>query len=116
MRSDYAIARYANIVLGTWLFLSAFLWPHSYAQVTNTWVVGLLVVALAVVSLRVPQARYMNAILAVWLFLSAFALPTLRMATVWNNALVAIAVFFVSMLPGYATGGPRTPAGPGSTP
>jgi hypothetical protein len=28
--------RVANIVLGIWLFLSAFLWLHSAAQMTNT--------------------------------------------------------------------------------
>jgi hypothetical protein len=116
MRSDYAMARYANIVLGAWIFVSPFLWPHGYAQRTNAWVVGSLSVALAVAALRAPIARYLLAVLAVWLFLSAFALPTLRMATVWNGALVAIAMFFVALLPEQGTPrGPRA-VGPGSIP
>ena len=116
MRDDYAMARYANIVLGVWLFISAFLWLHSYAQMTNTWIVGLLCVLLAIVALRVAVARYVNAILAVWLFISAFALPSVHVGTVWNNALVAIAIFFVSLLPAYAERGPRGTAGPGPLP
>jgi hypothetical protein len=46
----------------------------------------------------VPWARYLNTVLAVWLFISAWALPTLSIATVWNNVLVAIAIFVVSLV------------------
>jgi hypothetical protein len=97
-------ARVVNIVLGIWLFISAFIWPHSYSQMTNTWVVGVLCVAFAVISMRVPEARYLNAILAVWLFISVWALPTISAGTRWNNALVAIASFAAAMAPAYITG------------
>jgi hypothetical protein len=92
-------ARIANIILGVWLFISAFIWPHSPEQYSNTWILGALCVIFAVVAIAVPWFRYLNTALAVWLFISAFALPTVSVGTVWNNALVAIAIFIVSLLP-----------------
>jgi hypothetical protein len=102
-------ARGINIALGVWLFISAFLWPHTYAQFTNEWIVGVLCVIFAVVAMWAPQARYLNAALAVWLFISAWALPTISSGTIWNSVLVAIAIFAVSLLP--ATQVPSTPTG-----
>src|SRR5262245_35529310 len=90
-------ARYLNILLGAWLFLSAFLWRHSDPQFTNTWLMGVLCVAFALTALAVPAARYLNTALAIWLFISAFALPRINNGTVWNNALSAIAIFLVSL-------------------
>ncbi len=104
---NVSMARIANIVLGVWLFISAFLWEHSYAQMTNTWILGLLCVAFAAIAIKVPQARYLNAVLAVWLFISAWTLPIVATGTLWNNALVAVAVFVISLLPGYVGRGER---------
>ena len=102
-----------NLILGVWLFISAFLWPHSAGQLTNTWVCGLLCAAFALISTRVPNARYLNTAVAVWLFISAFALPTDRIGTVWNNALIAVAIFIVSLVaPEEAEYGKRTPMQP----
>ena len=106
-QEDFNTGRIVNIVLGIWLFVSAFLWPHSYAQMTNTWILGVLCVAFALIAMRVPEARYLNAVLAVWLFVSVWALPFISSGTRWSNALTAIAIFFVSLAPGYL-GGPGT--------
>jgi hypothetical protein len=92
-------ARTLSIILGVWLFISAFIWPHSDAQRTNTWIMGLLCVVFAMAALRMPEVRFANTVLAIWLFISAFALPALSAATVWNNALVAIAIFIASLVP-----------------
>jgi hypothetical protein len=104
-QQDFNNARIVNVILGVWLFISAFLWPHTYSQMTNTWILGVLAVAFALLAMRVPEARYLNTILAVWLFISVWALPTMSVATQWNNALVAIAIFLMSLAPGYL-GGP----------
>ena len=79
-QEDFTTARIVNIILGIWLVVSAFLWPHSYAQMNNAWIVGVLCVAFALVAMRVPEARYLNTLLAVWLFISVWALP-MRTAT-----------------------------------
>lgn len=92
-------ARIANVVLGVWLFISAFIWPHTQAQMTNTWIVGALIAIFALVAMRAPQARYVNTALAIWLFISVWVLPVESTATLWNNAIVAIAVFVLSLLP-----------------
>jgi hypothetical protein len=100
-QEDLANSRIVNIVLGIWLFVSAFIWRHTYAQMTNTWIVGVLCVAFAVLATRVAEVRYLIAALAVWLFVSVWALPTMSMATQWNNALVALAMFAAALAPAY---------------
>jgi len=92
-------ARTLNVLLGIWLFISAFVWSHAQAQMTNTWILGVLCVVFALIAMRVAQVRFLNTALAVWLFISAFALPGHSQGTVWNNALVAIAIFVVSLAP-----------------
>ncbi|HWV39722.1 MAG TPA: SPW repeat protein [Vulgatibacter sp.] len=102
-------ARIANIVLGVWLFISAFLWSHTQSQLTNTWIVGLAIIAVALIALAAPPVRYVNTALAVWLFISVWALPSESAATQWNNAIVAILVFLFSLVPEGIT----TARGPG---
>ncbi len=89
-----------NALLGVWLFMSAFLWPHSAAERADTWIVGVLCVAFSLAATRLPAARWLNALLSVWLFVSAWALPHHNEATVWNNAFVAICVFLLALEPG----------------
>jgi hypothetical protein len=97
-----ASPRILNVVLGIWLFVSAFLWRHTHSQLTNTWIVGVLCVLFALVAMAIPWARYLNTALAVWLFISTWALPSVSAGTVWNNVLLAIAIFIVSLRPGGA--------------
>jgi len=91
--------RIINVILGVWLFISAFVWPHTSAQMTNTWVCGVLCVIFALVAMAVPWVRYLNTLLAIWLFISAWALPSVSPGTIWNNVLCAIAIFIVSLVP-----------------
>jgi hypothetical protein len=88
-----------NVVLGTWLFISAFLWDHSAAQQLNSAIVGALVTLFAVLTRRMPEGRIVTTLLAVWLFVSTFGLSAVDPATVWNNALCAISIFAVSTVP-----------------
>ncbi len=94
------VPRYLNIILGVWLFISAFVWPHTAAQRTNTWILGVLAVIFALIALSTPPARWLNTALSIWLFISVWALPHQNIATQWNNALVAIAIFLLSLVPG----------------
>lgn len=96
-------ARALNIVLGVWLFISAFVWMHTGPQFNNAWIVGALTVVIGGIALAAPNVRFFNTALAVWLFISAFALPTLMAATVWNSVIVAIAVFVLSLVSGMPT-------------
>jgi hypothetical protein len=95
-------ARALNVALGVWLFISAFAWPHTMAQHTNTWICGVLAVVFALAATRYPQARVLNTILSVWLFISVWLLPRGNVGTAWNNALVAIVMFCLSLIPSQA--------------
>lgn len=103
-------ARIINIVVGAWVFVSAFIWMHAGADLTNTWIVGLAIAVIAAIGLGVPQIRFVNTALAIWLFISAFALPTVLSATVWNNAIAAIIVFIASLVGDYGSMHVRRPA------
>src|SRR5512146_2183812 len=92
--------RAVNVVLGIWLFVSAFIWAHAPAQQTNTWILGLLCVIFALIAMSSPPARWLNTALSIWLFISVWALPHDNLGTQWNNALVAIAIFVLSLVPG----------------
>jgi hypothetical protein len=91
-------ARGINAALGAWLFISAFVWPHTSAQFWNTVIVGLIVAAVALGAFRMVQLRFVNAIAGVWLFFSIWALPTFSSATAWNNGIVAAGIFLLSMI------------------
>jgi uncharacterized membrane protein len=96
---SYLYPRGVNILLGVWLFISAFAWAHSRPQFTSTWVLGVICVAAAIIALSVSWFRYVNTALAILLFILAFALRPVSAGTTWNNALVAIAIFVFSLLP-----------------
>jgi SPW repeat-containing protein len=93
------LARGINILAGVWLFISAFVLPHESAMFTNTWILGILAVIFAITAMRYPAVRYLNTLLAIWLFISAFALPHVNNVPVWNNAIVAIVIFVISLIP-----------------
>lgn len=100
-----AAARYVNIVVGVWLFISAFIWQHTDASRTNTWIVGALCAIFAVIALKSPPVRWLNTVLSVWLFFSVFAVYHLSGGTFWNNLIAAIVMFAASLVPSHAMGG-----------
>lgn len=93
--------RALNVVLGAWLFLSAFAWPHARSQFINTLITGVLVVVFALGACVAPRVRYFNTILSAYLFVSAWCYPSstmAEMATQWHNAMVALWIFLISVL------------------
>jgi hypothetical protein len=87
------------IALGAWLFISAFLWPHGTASAANTWIVGLLIAIAGLIALRMPWMRWVDTGLAIWLFLSTLAISHTTRGTLWNNLIIALLVFLVSLVP-----------------
>ena len=109
---DTRSSRYLNIIVGVWLFISAFVWRHSAAQFTNTWIMGIIVAGVAALALTWPTIRYLNTLAGAWLIISAFALPTITAGTRWNNFIVGIVVVVLSLAgaPSIATQVRRTRA------
>ena len=97
------------IALGAWLFISAFLWPHGTAS-ANTWIVGLLIAIASLIALRMPWMRWVDTALAIWLFLSTLAMPGATRGTLWNNLIVALLVFLVSLVPEGVFPAPHRPS------
>jgi hypothetical protein len=90
--------RIVSLVLGAWLFISAFLWHHSSAQFANAWIMGALVVLFSFMANRFAQARYATAGIGAWLFVSSFFLPRATTATSWNHVLVGLALIMTSLM------------------
>lgn len=107
--NDGRWARGINALLGIWLIISAYVWPHVVGQVTNAWIVGILAIVLAgLATYSAPQARYGNTVLGIWLFLSAFIVATMSAATMWNDLIVGALMFIFSLVPNRGTA--RAPA------
>lgn len=93
-------ARAASAILGLWLFLSAFLWPHTFFDQTNAWVMGIAVVTLAMFGLSgLTWARYANAAIGAWLMVSAILAPRVATATFWNHLLVGFGLVIFGLSP-----------------
>jgi len=100
--------RYLNAAAGAWLFISAFVWPHTGSELTNAWIVGALMFFAALLALGAPAVRFANTALAVWLFVSTLVMGGAN-GTVWNHVIVAIVAFIVSFVPNQMSNR-RTPA------
>jgi hypothetical protein len=105
-------ARYANLALGAWLLISAFLWPHSPAQFRNTWSVASLCIVVATLGVGVPALRRGNTVLGLWCLASAFITSSLGWLTVLNNAVVGAAIVLFSLVPSASSWPP--PSSPSS--
>lgn len=100
--------RIFNGLIAIWLFATVFLWPHTSAQRAVTVIAAVLTFGLAISATFTPVACPLNACVAILLFvLSTMALPSLRLATMWNNTIVAIAILVVSMADHGPGGVPR---------
>jgi hypothetical protein len=94
-------AHSVNLALGIWLFISAFIWPHVQPLKANTWILGIIISVVSVIAMRNNSVRGVNTVAAAWLFFSSLAMTHISRGTVWNNVLVAIAVFVLSLVPSH---------------
>jgi hypothetical protein len=85
-------------IVGVWLMASVFLWPHSGTETLNVALVGAFAVVFALLSLIRDWARYLNMAAAVWLILSTLRYGSLSRVTLWNNVVMAAAIFAASLL------------------
>jgi hypothetical protein len=89
--------RVISVMMGVWLFLSAFLWPHHGAVALTTWIPGLLIAAVALLAVAVPPARFVNVALGLWVLVAALANGGADV--VWTNGIVGITVFIAALIP-----------------
>lgn len=98
-RRPGALPRLVNLVLGIWLFISAFAWTHTPASRTNAAVVGVLIVLVEVFAARQPIIRGFNLALAFWLAASTLLLAHATDVTIWNNLVVAAGILLFALMP-----------------
>ncbi len=89
--------RVISLMMGVWLFLSAFLWPHNGAVALTTWIPGLVIAAAAVAAVAAPPLRYVNVVLGLWVLAAAVANGADDI--VMNNGLVGLTVLVAAFLP-----------------
>jgi len=92
--------RILNVLIGTWLFVSAFMWPHSPLEAAFTMACGGLSVVFALATIYYRGFRYVNAGLSALLFVSTIVVSAWRGPTMWHNAVIAIALFVLALFDG----------------
>ena len=102
-------ARIINVLIGTWLFLSAFAWPHSTPQGMTALVCGALTVVLSLATMYFSGVRYLTAVVAVMLFVTSLATANGLDRTFWHNSIMAIAIFVSALVDPGATRAKREP-------
>jgi uncharacterized membrane protein HdeD (DUF308 family) len=90
--------RIFNVLMGVWLFISAFAWRHSPAQFWAALICGALTVLLTLATFYVPGVRYLVAVFAVFLFVESLTGAAGFRRTAWHDAIIAIAIFAAAML------------------
>jgi hypothetical protein len=93
---DIEPARYLNLVLASWLLVSAYTWHHSEAQFLITILVGAIVAIVAPFELGPPRVRQINMAAGGLLALAAVALPRTSAVTLWHNVLLGAIIAGVS--------------------
>jgi len=87
-------------MLSVWVLFSGNAWPHSRPDQINNAAVGAGLFFFGALSVRHEWARYVTLALGLWLFAFTALLGRSNPMTFWNNAMVALAVFVLSLVGG----------------
>lgn len=90
--------RIFTALIGMWLFVTAYMWPHNHAEGTLVVVCGALAFVMAIASFYTLATRYGGIVVAAALFIGTLVLPAMTRATVWNNVIVAVALLAASLI------------------
>jgi hypothetical protein len=85
-------ARLFNILMGMWLFVSAFVLPQGRGQVASTAVLGVLTTLFAVLTSYDQRSRYLTEIIGALVVVLAFAAHPLGSAAFWHNGVMGISI------------------------
>lgn len=89
-----------ELVLGVWLFFSAFLWPHTPERTVNCFVVGVAVVGASIFAdTLAAKARYVTLALGGWLLVSLAIFSPRTALTTINDLCVSFALIASAIAP-----------------
>jgi hypothetical protein len=94
------LKRVAVIVLSVWVLFSGNALAQSRPNQINNVAVGAALFFFGAVAIRHEWARYVTLALGVWLFFFAAFLKNTDPVIFWNNAMVALTVFILSLVGG----------------
>lgn len=92
--------RLAVVVLSVWVLFSGNAWAHTRPNQINNAAVGAALFFFGVLAIRREWARYVTLALGVWLFAFTAFISRGSSITFWNDAMVALAVFVLSLVGG----------------
>ncbi len=87
-----------NILLATWLFVTAFAFNAATAQFWSLLLVSVLVVAFEALSMWRNELRFVDTVLGLWLVLSVWLLPPRNDFIYWNNIVCGLLIVVMSMI------------------
>ncbi len=96
------IALLLNQLLAVWLFISAFVLPHTTATAWSSMLSAAAVSAvafLAFVSPGRPGVRWLMVVVAAWLLMGAMVMPHASMGTAFHDVAVAVALAALALFP-----------------
>lgn len=85
-------ARIFNILMGVWLFASAFILPQGRVQFASTALCGALAALFAAMTNFDLRARYASMAVGALVVLLAFAVQPMGSATFWHNGVMGISI------------------------
>lgn len=91
-----------NLILGIWLFISPWFWHAPMGPAWNSWVLGVIVVVMALWALATPEMSFpewINVIAGIWLFIAPWVLGfyDFDRASAWNQWIVGVIVFLLAI-------------------
>jgi hypothetical protein len=89
---DAMTARIFNILMGLWLFASAFVLPQGRVALASTAICGVLTTLCAALSSYDHRSRYLTEAIGVLVVVLAFAVHPLGSATFWHNGVMGISI------------------------
>ena len=100
-------ARIFNVIMGTWLVISAFAWRHSPVHFWAAVVCGAVTIVLTLATTYVPGLRYLTAVFAVLLLIESITAAAGFRRTSWHDGIIAVAIFIAAMLDRGPAAAPR---------
>lgn len=96
--TEFPWARMGNVLLGLWLQISAFAWPHGDSSRISSWVMGLLISIVAVLSMGAPPMRWLNGVLGLWLIAWTVVSASGDALSYWNGVVAGLLVVVLSTI------------------
>jgi hypothetical protein len=94
------LKRVAVVVLSVWVLFSGSAWAHSRPNQINHAAVGAALFFFGAIAMRHEWARYVTLAVGLWLFVFTAFIGGRNPVLFWNDAMVGLAVFILSLVGG----------------